>query len=125
MLRSDRGHRDRERREKMNRACITMADEADFDLPDGFDLADLFPEHYNPAVSGDDTLVDLDLFAGKARCLFGDAEIVCFFEFYQEDDEFFENDEYANEGSRVGGLMEYVVEKLTRVCEREVVWRLA
>ena len=111
--------------DNMHRATITLEDASDFDFPDDFELADLFPEHYNPSVSGDNRLVDLDVFGGKARCLIGEAEIACFFEFYAEDDEFFEDDEYASGGGRIDGLMGYVVERITRVCDREAVWRHA
>lgn len=106
----------------MDRAYINMVDAEDFDFPVDMDLCELFPEHYYPSVSFNRREVNINLVGGEARFIIGEAEIECFFEFYEEDDELYENSEYIEEGSYTTGLIEYVADKISEILGRSATW---
>lgn len=106
----------------MDRAYINMVDGEDFDFPENIDLCELFPEHYYPTVSFDNSAVDINLIGGEARFIFGEAEIECLFEFYEEDDELYEDNEFIEEESYTRGLVKYVADKLSEILNRKATW---
>jgi hypothetical protein len=99
-----------------------MVDGEDFDFPENMDLCVLFPEYYYPSVSFDNSTVDINLVGGKARFIVRDAEIECFFEFYEEDDKLYENNEILEEEGYTTELVAYVADKLSEVLKRKVTW---
>lgn len=103
----------------MDRAYINMVDGEDFNFPENLDLSELFPEHYYPSVSFEESTVDIHLVGGEARFIFGKAEIECFFEFYEEDDELYEKNEFIEEDGYTTGLVEFVADKISEVLGRK------
>ncbi|WP_133160933.1 hypothetical protein [Pseudomonas laurylsulfativorans] len=106
----------------MERAYIIMSDGEDFDFPRSVCMSDLFPENYCPAVSSNQTVVNIKLFGGEARFIFGEAEVECYFDFYEQDEELFEDTGFEGQDDYVRGLLNYVAKRIGEACGREAEW---
>lgn len=103
----------------MERAFINLLDGECFDFPDSLDLVELFPEQCVPSVSSDGTVVIVPISGGVGQFLIGEAEVACFFEFYEADEEQYEEYAFEEREATSRGLVEFVAARIADICEQD------
>ena len=104
----------------MERVYINKISGEDFNFPDSFKLSDLFPNYMIPFDFGD-ARIDVNIEGGKACFLFGEAQIECFFEFFDDQDHMDTEGDFDEE--RVSKeIIEFLVGHLADIFGEEVEW---